>query len=420
MAENEERRGGLPGALLWLPVGGVALGQRFVLPGASIADLALMAFSAIALLHLLREARRHGRPRLPAWTKWLLALWTWAAVGGVAHLVLDTEAFSFREFSKSLAKLSFYAPAAVVLTLALARVRPREAGRVVTGAFAAAGAVAIAIYVAMLCGVPLPYQALWGHGPHAAYFDELRWFGAAGSGPVFLRAQGLASEPSRLGYLQAMALGYLLLGRPAEPARPDLRLVLIVLSALLSFSLTGYALLLPILGLAALLRWRGGIRPGRRGLWAAAAVMVLLLPLAPTLYRVVAVRAVGAATGSGDVSSRLRLTGTWEMTWRLLETNPVLGVGLGNYDVMARELQAFIFAGHFGDEQSQGWNAFAYVLATTGVPGLLLLAALLASALRQRGWLFLPFALGMLADSTILGTAFWVFLALYTSPEPSS
>jgi hypothetical protein len=108
------------------------------------------------------------------------------------------------------------------------------------------------------------------------------------------------------------------------------------------------------------------------------------------------------------------------MTWRLLETNPVLGVGLGNYDVMARELQAFIFAGHFGDEQSQGWNAFAYVLATTGVPGLLLLAALLASALRQRGWLFLPFALGMLADSTILGTAFWVFLALYTSPEPSS
>jgi len=165
-------------------------------------------------------------------------------------------------------------------------------------------------------------------------------------------------------------------------------------------------------------RWRAGnLAPGRRGLALAAAVLLLLLPLAPTLYQAVVVRGSRSLSGSGDVSARLRVLGNWEMTYRLLETSPVLGVGLGNFDVMARELQAFLFQGHLVDENTQGWNVFAYVLATTGVPGLLLLLALLAAAFRGRGRLALLFVLGMFADSTVLGAAYWLFFALYTAEE---
>ena len=403
-------------ALLWLPIAGVALGQRFVLPGTSIADLALAAFSAFALLHLARAAKSLGPPRLPSWAKWLAALWAWAVVGGVAHALLETDAFSFLEFSKSFAKLSFYAVAAVALHLVLREAPPGEARRIALTAFAAAGAAAVLIYAAMLLQVPLPYHALWGHGPEAAYFNEQKWFGGAGNaGLFFLRAEGLASEPSRLGYLQAMALAYLLL-RPG--VRPGLRLGLILLSLLLTFSLTAYALLLPILLLALLARRREGrLAPGRRGLALSAALLLLLLPLAPTLYRAVVVRASRMLSGSGDASSFLRVSGNWEMTYGLLETNPVLGVGLGNYDVVARELQAFLFEGRLLEGNIQGWNAFAYVLATTGVPGLLLLVAMLVSAFRGRGRLAVPFVLGMFADGTFLGAAFWVFFALYTADD---
>jgi O-antigen ligase len=414
-------RGRFEGALLWLPIVGVALGQRFVLPGASLADLALGLFAAAAFVLLARESRRSGWPPLPAWTMWLGALWAWAALGGLAHVILDTEVFSLREFLKSFAKLSFYAAAAPLLVLALRRSDAARTADIVLNAFGLAGALAIAIYVAMLAGVPLPYQALWGHGPELAYFKEVRWFaGVASRGPLLLRAQGLAAEPSRLGYLQSMALGYVLL-RPGSGTRIDLRLVVVILSILLSFSLTGYALLLSILGLWLLPRWRRArLAPGRRGLVAAASVLVVLLPLAPTLYRAVVVRASHSFSGSGDASARMRVVGNWQMTYRLLEENPVLGVGLGNYDVMAGELQAFLFEGHFSVVNSQGWNAFAYVLATLGVPGLLLFLALLVSAFRGRGRLALPFVLGMFADGTVLGAAFWVFFTLYTTADSSS
>jgi len=411
-----------PFAPAWmaLPVFGVALGQRFVLPGASIADIALAVFAAAALAHVARERQAGGRLALPSWWKWLLALWAWAAAGGLLHVVTGTEPFSQVEFAKSLAKLSFYAVSAVFLTWAL-RALPRDrAASLVSTAFAAAGAVAIVLYVAMLFGAPLPFQILWGHGPNAAYFSDLWWFGGAHEARrVFLRAQGLASEPSRLGYLQCMALAYLLL-RPGARARFGLRLALIVISLLLTFSLTAYALLLPIAALAVVAHWRSArAQPRRRALVLAALALAVLLPLGPTIQKTIVVRAVRSLSGTGDASSFLRVAGNWKMTYYLLETSPVLGVGLGNFDVVAWDLRAFLFDGYLIERDTQGWNVFAYVLATLGVPGLLMLVGLLLSAFRGRGRLALPFVLGMFADGTFLGAAYWLFFALYTAGDPA-
>jgi hypothetical protein len=400
-----------------LPIAGVALGQRFVLPGASIADLMLAAFTALGLAHLARVARETGRrPSLPAWSRWLFALWAWALLGGAVHVLSGTELFSLLEFWKSVAKLSFYAVAAVVMVLALRDSPPDLPSRMVLTAFGAAGAVAIALYVAMRMGLPLPYRLLWGHGSEAAYFSDLWWFGGQHEARnVFLRAQGLASEPSRLGYLQCMALGYLLL-RPGARFRLGLRLALMVVSLLLTFSLTAYGLLLPIVALALLTRWRGQrLEAQRRGLIAAAAVVLVLLPLAPTIHKTVVVRAMRSLAGTGDISSFLRVQGNWKMTYYLLETSPVVGVGLGNFDVVAWDMRAFLFDGYLIGKDTQGWNVFAYVLATTGVPGLLLLLAMLISAFRGRGRLAVPFVLGMFADGTFLGAAYWLFFALYTA-----
>lgn len=407
-----------PSVLIGLPIAGVALGQRFVLPGTSIADLALAAGTAMGLVYVAREVHAVGWTRLPRWTRWLAALWAWAAMGGLVHILAESDPFSAAEFAKSLAKFSFYAVAAVVLALVLRHV-PRSAPvHIVLTAFAVAGAIAVAVYLAMFLRVPLPYQAMWGHGPEAAYFSDFWWFGGAHEARrVFLRAQGLTSEPSRLGYLQSMALAYVLL-KPSPRVHFGLRLAVILLSLLLTFSLTAYVFLAPILALVAYDRLRSGqLRMQRRALVVAAGLLLLLAPAAPTVYSTIVVRAMRSVSGAGDLSSFLRVQGNWKMTYYLLETNPLVGVGLGNFDIVAWDLRAFIFEGHLIEKETQGWNVFAYVLATMGAPGLLLLVALLVSAFRNHGRMALPFFLGMFADGTFLGAAYWVFFALYTADD---
>jgi hypothetical protein len=402
--------------LLALPIAGVALGQRFVVPGASIADLTLAATIVLGLPFFANEARKTGWPRLPPWSRWLLAFWAWGLAGGFVHIVSETETFSTQEFWKSAAKLTFYAVAGVVTALVVRAAPPDAPPRFVLNAFAVAGAAAIVIYLAMLLKLPLPYQALWGHGADAAYYSDLWWYGGTHEARrVFLRAQGLASEPSRLGYLQAMALAYLWL-KPGPRVRFGLRVGLILLSLLLTFSLTAYLFLAPVVVIALFDRWRSGrLRLNRRTLVMAGALLLLLLPAAPVFYTTVAVRAMRSLTGAGDSSSFLRLQGNWTMTYYLLETSPVVGVGLGNFDIMAYNLRAFIFQGFYIGKETQGWNVLAYVLATVGMPGLLLLLGMLGSAFRARGWLAVPFFLGMFADGTFLGAAYWLFLALYAT-----
>lgn len=411
----------LPRALLWLPVAGVALGQPFVRPGVSVADVCLALFTAAALVTL---AKRRTLAPWPPWAPWLAAFCAWALLGGLGLMARGEPGFSPAEFAKSAAKLLFYSTAAVALALVLRRETEGRAQRAVLWSFAAAAAVAVALYAAMVAGSPRARELVCGETDwcNEAYYYERRWFGD--SSPrglregVFVRAVGLASEPSRLGLLMSLALGYLLLGTRGVWRRPW-PLALIAAAAVLAFSLAGYALLIPVLALAGG-RLLGEERRVRRGAALAALAVVVAFAAVPvvraTLEGPIGRRAHRFLTGQGgDESARLRLLGSWDIALALVERHPLEGIGLGHFDRRVPEIRNRLPGGEALDDTVQGWNALAYVLATTGAVGLLLFVFLCYAALRRHPALALVFLLGMFADGTVLGPAFWVFLALYAS-----
>jgi hypothetical protein len=411
-----------PVELLWIPLAGVALGQRFVLPGVSIADLCLGAFVVLAL----REQR--GEPwRLPSWTPWLLGFVAWVFVAGLA--AARDPFFSSAEFARSAVKLVFYAGAALVLARTVAAVGLERTGQMAGRVFAISAALAIAVYLALLARVPLPYDLICGHPEcRSAYYYELRWFGEGSARglteSVFLRAQGLAGEPARLGLLLGLALAFLLLSRRVRP-HPAV-CALVAAAAVLTFSLAGYALLLPVLGLFGLrlLRASGSQRRWAAGILVALLAVAALPPVARTLKRSIVVRSQRILEGRADSSARLRVFGSWDLALLLAREHPVVGVGLGNFDVRVTQVAALTPGGHMIDGKVQGWNALAYVLATTGAVGLVLFVLLVYIALSPQPALAIVFFLGMFADGTVLGPAFWVFLVLYAAggeaaPEPT-
>ena len=407
-------------ALFWLPIAGVALGQPFLVPGVSLADVCLGVFLLLAVPHLLRAhpARR------PPWVPWLAAFCAWALLGGVWLVLRGEPAFSILEFSKSAAKLVFYSAAAWALAL-VAQAEPYDRIRtVVLWSFAGAAFIAVALYAAMVAGVPHARDLACGATEpcNAAYYYERRWFGDASPRGLreglFVRAVGLASEPARLGVLLSLALAYLLLG-PRGAWRRPWPLAMIVVAAVLSFSLAGYAVLLPVLALAAVRLMREEARARRRALLAVVAVALLAAALPPvreTLAGPIGRRAERLLSGrGGDESARLRLVGSWDMALMLVERHPVGGVGLGHFDRHVPEIREQVPGGLALDDKVQGWNVLAYVLATTGIAGLLLFVLFAYVALKPQPALGLVFVVGMFADGTVLGPAFWVFLALYAA-----
>ncbi len=406
--------------LLWLPLLGAALGTRaFGLP-VPLADFALLALCGLAPLALGRRLV----PALPSWWPALAVFVGAALLSGVPPL-WGHSPFSGWQFLRSAAKLLLYA-ASALLVHALARLAgSRAAATRVLQAFALSGALGLALYGALQAGLPLPVGLACGDhtATCSALYYERRWFGDSSPAglqhDVYPRAQGLASEPTRFGYLQAMALGLLVLGGTTPLDRGRGGLLLVAASALLSFALAPWALLLAtaLLALPRLRETRGVVRTA--GLTALLVALLLALPpVRASFEHAVLGRLQRLAAGQLDSSAALRVVGSWSLARRLAAERPLTGVGLGNFDVAVAAWRDQLPERVFLEGEIQGWNALAHVLGTTGLLGAAAFLALLAVALRRSPPRLALFALSLFADGAVLSAPFWVFLALYALPPP--
>lgn len=406
--------------LLWLPLLGAALGTRaFGLP-VPLADFALLALCGLAPLALGRRLLRV----LPGWWP-ALAVFVGAALLSGLPPLWGGSPFSREQFLRSAAKLLLYA-ASTLLVHALGRLAGSAAATArVLQAFALAGALGLALYGALLADLPLPASLACGDHTTtcSALYYERRWFGDASPAglqhDVFPRAQGLASEPTRFGYLQAMALGLLALGGAASEGRGRVGSLLVAASAVLSFALAPWALLLAValLALPRLRRARGAPRAAGLGLLLVA-LLLALPPVRAGFEHAVLGRLQRLAMGQQDSSAALRVVGSWRLATRLAAERPLTGVGLGNFDVAVVAWRDEFEERVFLEGEIQGWNALAHVLGTTGLLGAAAFLALLGAALRGSPPRLALFALSLFADGAVLSAPFWVFLALYALPPP--
>jgi len=405
-------------ALLWSFLSALFLSHIFIAPGVAVADL-LLAASALGVA--VAAFRLRQAPSWPRWATSLAMFWAWAILGGVLRSMRTPFGFSKLEFAKSFAKLTFYGIVAVLVAWGVKRAAPERLREVLLTLLAVNAGLAILLYAAMLIWPQLPYDRfLPGTLPSAYYFEQL-WFGDRPPGslepPVFLRARGLSSEPSHLGYIQAMGLGFLLLGR-RDPPRLGLRLALVVLSILLTFSLTAYALLATVLLLASPRLVTGFRRRPRAVLLAGTllGVVLLLPPVAQTLYHSIVVRATRLLEGKVDVSARLRLVESWAMAFRMARDSPVVGTGLGNFETGLAAVREDLPGRELLGRETQGWNVLAHVLAVTGSVGLLLFLLFLVHLVPRGPALAALFFLGCMVQGSFLAAPFWVCWVVYLDP----
>ncbi len=409
--------------LLALPCAATAFGDRALGPPfLRVGDVLGGAF--LVLWCASRQRRAELRQSPAPWSA-ALAAFVCASLlsGAVAWLAGDTD-FAPVEFLKSAARLLFGAALALCSAAALRAAGPGGA-RLLQATFVASALVGLGLYAAFVGGIELPQALVCGQdrATCSSLYYERRWFGDASPAglqhDVFARAQGLASEPTRFGTLQALALGALLLRRPlASP--PGLGLALVALGGLASFALAPYALMALAAAVFAFELARAGDPALRRrvALWSVLLLGgVLVSPLGPSAQRIVAGRLARMAQGGLDSSALLRVSGGWSMAAQLAASRPLTGVGLGQFDVAVAARRAQLPAAHLLGGSIQGWNALGYVLGTTGGLGLLAFAALLWRALRAQPWAAPVFVLGLFADGTLLAPAFWILLAFYAQPS---
>lgn len=400
-----------PEGPVWLALAGATMAQTWLAPGVLASDLALAAAMAwaTALVWATRE-----RPRLPAWGWPLVGLVAWAAVAAAFLYHGSPLPFSPVELAKSLAKLCLYAAAVLCLAQVLAVADRRRLAQGVLWIVALNALVGLYIYAVMATGAPLPYRFLWagtGQLDTAAVFVR--------SGQEYLRLRGVAAEPSYFGYLQVLALTAAVLLWP-RVVEARWRLLAAMLSILLTFSLTTYALAM-VAALAVLAAHGRELAPRlrTRGL-AAGACLLLVVALAVTreaVSEMIVQRGLDVLTGRSLPLENSRLAGSWEGFRLLAGASPVLGVGLGNYEV-ALEGVASQLDPRLGSRGQQGWNALGYAGATLGIPGLLLLLALIVVRFRHAPAGAALLLAATFANGTWLGSPFWLaFLLLGAAPR---
>jgi hypothetical protein len=143
---------------------------------------------------------------------------------------------------------------------------------------------------------------------------------------------------------------------------------------------------------------------------------VVLMPTARTsLSEMVVIRGLDVLSGKTFLNETVRLEGSWQTFRALFSESPLLGAGLGNYNravegVADRVDPEFLFA------DNRVWNVLAYVGGSLGLPGLLLLLALLVDRWRRSWAGAVLLIVAMFADGTWLGSPFWLAFLLLGLP----
>ena len=264
------------------------------------------------------------------------------------------------------------------------------------------------IYVVAIGGTPAVFD--WpGHFIGNPYGWSLRGH---------FRAAGIFGEPSWLGLYLVLLLAYITIKPPNKwPLAP---LIFGSLAIAVSFSAGAYALL-GVLCIFQLPRIIRNMR--RRRLWCLVFIFCGLGLIFGAVIQEVVVMRFDPSTLISEGSGRDRLVGSWEMAFTALREFSFAGVGLGNLDLFYEHVRGELK--WKANPRGMVASAFAYVLATTGIIGIL--AFLYAvwktycKARRQYSVLvymavfWLTF---LLLWNMVLSVAFWLFLILGTTVLP--
>ena len=259
----------------------------------------------------------------------------------------------------ALTDISRYAPNFLLFLIVFTAVRTRKHAAWMIGALIAGAAIA-AVY-----GLIVPPEPT---------LDAFRIESAAGNSNV-LAAVSIAGLVLSLG--AALALKRAPLARIALVGVAAICLV----ASLLTGSRSGVIALGAVL-LAAILvggRWRGG-----------AAIVAIVLAVAATVFVAVyappEVRERITQTSPGEVSSDEGRTTIWQVGWRMVEDQPIRGIGVGNYAGSAinyvLEPGLLTRTDQIIDTPKVAHNIYLHVLAELGVIGLLIFLAILGFCLR--------------------------------------
>jgi hypothetical protein len=385
---------GLSAGVLFAALIAAVLSKNMITSGVSYGDLVLVLVTIAGLRSALRsQVITHD-------LLWLLTLMLAAALGAI-YSEFHNYAFDPVEFWISFVKLVFFATVTIVLGSAVTSLKPIDSTRIVSAVLLINAALGFYVYAAVALSLPLPYEFLWFGQTgdiSSAYFEE-----------EIVRMRGVFSEPSLLGAYQVLGLSYLLLVERTRPS--NIVLIATVVSILVSFSLSAYALFLVLLAAY------GSIAFGeRRTLLSAAFLLVVCFGTAylagAEFQRTIVDRLLSVASGS-DVSGIGRLVATWELPLEVTNTYPLFGAGLGNLDVIYRTIASSLTFELLLDETPQGWNVVAYLLGCLGFVGLIIFVALHCHWARVVGLASSVFIAYLFTTGAWLEPTYWVFFALF-------
>jgi hypothetical protein len=403
----------LPSLVLAGALSGAVLSKAFVAGGFSWGHF---LYSAAAALAAVRIWATHEPMTIPPWAMTMVALAAWASVGSLGASLVVPFDFSMAEFLKSLMHL-FLVMSSSYLLWSFCRTLPEHLRHEVVLAFSLTTAlVAVYLYLALLTG--------WLPGPRSWIDPNATENYYLGTSTLF-RARGFFGEPSELGLFQVLCAAYILCDPRPLTSRRGACLALILLSVILTFSISAYALALMLLPLSAGRRAFGRTplntsrrRPtSRKALYLLLAIMssllIISLSVGPNPLSALSGRLARIAQGH-DNSANLRLTASWEPTFAVTASSPFFGAGLGNLAAATEHFRADLPHGRLLDESApEGWNMLSWVLGSMGFLGLLIWIALFGQLLGRHATLGVLLLLLMFASGAALEPLLWLFFTLF-------